>query len=140
MKETYLSSNIFSVSCGSLRNHIASSGSNKRHIQPLCSDKDHFLFILFKTVAKYHWMPYTVFITMSTSTIPRNSRSLTFIIRLAVAMTSTKSNSLYVQINEIVTTGKLSKLEHFENDEKVMYKVHDLDMFSYLCQYRHNSL
>ena len=23
------------------------------------------------------------------------------------------------QINEIVTTGKLSKLEHFENDEKV---------------------
>jgi hypothetical protein len=78
---------------------------------------------------------------MSTSTIPRNSRSLTFIIRLAVPMTSTKSNNLCVQINEIVTTGKLSKLEHFENDEKVMYKVvHDLDMFSYLCEYQHNSL
>ena len=48
-------------------------------------------------------MAYIVFITMSTSTIPRNSRSLIFIIRLAVPMTSTKSNNLCVQINEIVT-------------------------------------
>ena len=40
-----------------------------------------------------------------------------------------ESNNPCVQINEIVTTGKLSKLEHFENDEKVMDKVvHD-------CQY-----
>ena len=82
-------------------------------------------FILFKIVAKYHWMHYIVFITMptSTSTIPRNSRSLTFIIRLVVPMTSTKSSNLCVQINEIVTTGKLSKLEHFENDEKVMHNM-----------------
>lgn len=26
-----------------------------------------------------------------------------------------------LQIQEIVTTGKLSKLEHFEKDEKVLY-------------------
>lgn len=44
-----------------------------------------------------------------------------------------------MQINEIVTTGKLSKLEHFENDEKVMDKVvHDLDIFNYLFQYKDN--
>jgi hypothetical protein len=38
-------------------------------------------------------------------------------------MTSAKSSNLCVQINEIVTTGKLSKLEHFENDEKVMQNM-----------------
>lgn len=30
----------------------------------LCSDKDLCLFLLFKIVAKHHWMPYIVFITM----------------------------------------------------------------------------
>jgi hypothetical protein len=49
-------------------------------------------------------------------------------------MISIESNNPFVQINEIVTTGKLSKLEHFENDEKVMDKVvHDLDIFNYFC-------
>jgi hypothetical protein len=37
-------------------------------------------------------------------------------------MVTTESNNPYMQINEIVTTGKLSKLEHFENDEKVRTK------------------
>lgn len=63
-----------------------------------------------------------------------------FIIRLAVSMISTDSNNPYMQINEIVTTGKLSKLEHFENDEKVMGQVVHccLDIFRYLCRYQHN--
>lgn len=30
---------------------------------------------------------------------------------------------LLLQIHEIVTTGKLSKLEHFENDEKVILSI-----------------
>lgn len=32
----------------------------------------------------------------------------------------TKAFDLWLQIQEIVTTGKLSKLEHFETDEKVL--------------------
>lgn len=77
----------------------------------------------------------TCLITMLTSTIPKNWKFM-FIIRCAMPMISTESDNPYVQINEIITTGKLSKLEHFENDEKVMDKVvHDLDIFNYLCHF-----
>jgi len=62
-------------------------------------------------------------------TIPRKTGRLTFIFTFSISMILAESNNPCVQINEIVTTGKLSKLEHFENDEKVMDKVvHD-------CQY-----
>lgn len=90
----------------------------------LCVLTKTFAFDIVQNSSHVPLDPYIVFITMSTctSTVPRNSRSLTFIIRLAVPMTSTKSR-LCVQINEIVTTGKLSKLEHFENDEKVMHNM-----------------
>jgi len=62
-------------------------------------------------------------------TIPRKTGRLTFIFTFSISMILAESNNPCVQINEIVTTGKLSKLERFENDEKVMDKVvHD-------CQY-----
>lgn len=35
------------------------------------------------------------------------------------------------QIQEIVSTGKLSKLEHFENDERVSYPISTSIMLPY---------
>jgi hypothetical protein len=61
-------------------------------------------------------------ITMPISKISRNIVILAFIISLSVPMVPTESNNPYMQTNEIVTTGKLSKLEHFDNDEKVRTK------------------
>lgn len=47
-------------------------------------------------------------------------RKLLMLLMISVSYNNSIKSFYHVQIQEIITTGKLSKLEHFETDEKVL--------------------